>query len=176
MKCLSCNAFHFSPSCLSTTASFSLIMRLRKCSLRIWHWQMSNYSSYIHVSRLWPARPAISPIDAECEHRACQRRRLGRWRAPFWHVIHHRFHLTAAAVSPSLSQTTDLAEDTWEDGQNVSLWDQWPADESTEKPSVILTAVTSLSIQNVSGRAAAAAAWRIECWGHCLEEAGTDGG
>lgn len=68
MKCLSCIAFHFPPSYLSTTASFSLIMRLRKCSLRIWHWQMSNYSSYIHESRLWPARPAISPIDAECEH------------------------------------------------------------------------------------------------------------
>lgn len=115
---------------------------------------MSNYSSYIHVSRLWPARPTISPIDAEWEHRACQRRCLGRWRGPFWHVIHHRFHLTAAAVSPSLSQTADLAEDTWEDGQ-TPLWDRWPADERAEKPSVILTAVTSLSIQNVSGRAAA---------------------
>lgn len=98
---------------------------------------MSNYSSYIHVSRLWPARPTISPIDAEWEHRACQRRRLGRWRGPFWHVIHHRFHLTAAAVSPSLSQTADLAEDTWEDGQ-TPLWDRWPADERAEKPSVIL--------------------------------------
>lgn len=58
---------YFSPPCLSTTASSTLITRLRKRSLRIWHWQMSNYRRYIHVSRLWPARPAISPIDAECE-------------------------------------------------------------------------------------------------------------
>lgn len=28
---------------------------------------MSNYTSYIHISRLWPARPVISLIDAERE-------------------------------------------------------------------------------------------------------------
>lgn len=59
-------SFFFS-SYLPITASFSLIMWLRKCSLKIWHWQMSNYRSYIHVSRLWLARPSISPADAGCK-------------------------------------------------------------------------------------------------------------
>lgn len=63
--------FFFSPLFyLPITASFYLIMWLRKCSLKIWQWQMSNYRSYIGVSRLWPAWPSISPADAECETRA----------------------------------------------------------------------------------------------------------
>lgn len=82
---------------------------------------MGNYRSYIHVSRLWLARPSISLVDAESETWALSlsaqaAQPLGRWRAPFCHVIYHCFHLTAAAVSLSLSQTTDLTEDTQEVG------------------------------------------------------------
>lgn len=62
-------------------------------------------------------RLALLMLNVRREPGACQRSRLGRRRAPFWHVIHHRFHLTAADVSPSLSQTTDLTEDRQEDGQ-----------------------------------------------------------
>lgn len=107
-----------------------------------------------HVCGRHDPRLALLMLDARRERRACQHSRLGRWRAPFWHVIHHRFHLTAAAVSLSLSQTTGLAGDTWEAGQ-ISLWDRWRAEKRNENPSVIFTAVTSQSIQTIPCRAAA---------------------
>lgn len=66
--------------------------------------------------------PRLAPLmlNARRERRACQRSRLGRWRALFWRVIHHRFHLTAAAVSLSLSKTTDPTEDTQALVKNLS--------------------------------------------------------
>lgn len=70
-----------------------------------------------HVCGRPDPRLALLMLNARRVRSACQRSRLGRWRAPFWHVIHQRFHLTAAAVSLSPSQTTDLAEDTQEVGQ-----------------------------------------------------------
>lgn len=106
-------SFIFPLSYLPITASFSLMKWLRKRSLKIWHWQMSNYRSYIHVSRLGPPRPPISLADAACEDAsgwARQRSRLGRRRAPFWQVVHHRFHLTAGCcvTVPSHRPLTSL--------------------------------------------------------------------
>lgn len=45
-------------------------------------------------------RLASLMLDAGCESCACQYGRPWRRRGSFWHVIHHRFHSAATAVSP----------------------------------------------------------------------------
>lgn len=61
-------------------------------------------------------------LNVRCRSCACQYRRLGRQRGPFWHVIHHWFHTAATAVSLSpLSQTADPTEDAAAGWSNISL-------------------------------------------------------
>lgn len=49
--------------------------------------------------------PRLAPLmlNVRCESQACQHSHLGRQCGPFWHVIHHWFHLAATAVSQSPS-------------------------------------------------------------------------
>lgn len=69
MTCISISFHHF---CFWVCPFLPVLLNkvaAEICSSRMWRWQTSNYRSDICVSHLWPAWPAISPTDAECEMR-----------------------------------------------------------------------------------------------------------
>lgn len=87
----------------------------RKCVL--WEcdsdkWAITEAIFACHICGRRDPRLALLMPNVRCERWACQQSRLGRRRRPFWHVIHHWFHLAATAVSRSpLSEAADPAED-----------------------------------------------------------------
>lgn len=133
VKCLHCPAlqfnfigFFFFCICPLQQVSFNNVAA-EMCFLRMWHWQMSNYRSDIHVSRLWPARPAISPTDAECEMRELSLSTQPTQKAA-WPILACHPSLVPlgchSCVTVPLSQTADPTEDAQQDDQ-ISLWDKW---------------------------------------------------
>lgn len=94
------------------------------CSLRMWLWQMSNYRSDIHVSHLWPAWPAISPTDAECEMRelSLSTQAPGKAARPILACHPSLVPLGCrSCVTVPLSQTADPTEDAPAGWSNISL-------------------------------------------------------
>lgn len=135
LRCQSLKCLHCSASNLISSASF-LICPLQQisfnnvaaemCSLRMWQWQMSNYRSDIHVSHLRPARPTISPTDAECEMREL-RLSTEPPRKAAWPILACHPSLVPlgchSCVTAPLPQNADPTQDT-EQVDQISLWDK----------------------------------------------------
>lgn len=111
VKCLHCPALQFNFIgffffVFVHYSKFHLITWLRKCvfwECDIDKWAITGAIFTCHVCGQHDPRLALLMLNVRCESWACQHSRLRRRRGPFWHVIHHWFHLAATAVSLSPS-------------------------------------------------------------------------
>lgn len=96
------------------------------CSLRcdVDKWAITGAIFMCHICGRHDLRLALLMLNVRCESCACQYRRLGRQRGPFWHVIHHWFHSAATAVSLSPSHRPLTPLRTHQQDDQISLWDK----------------------------------------------------
>lgn len=107
-------------------SKFHSIMRLGKPAL--WEcdvdkWAITGAIFTCHICGQHDPRLALLMLNVRSESCACQHRRLGRQRGPFWHVIHHWFHSAATAVSLSPSHRPLTPLRTHQQDDQISLWD-----------------------------------------------------
>lgn len=78
-------------------------------------------------------RLALLILNGRCKSCGCQYRRLWRRHGSFWHVIHHRFHSAATAVSPSPSRRPLTRLRTHQQDDQISLRDKRQPSSFTDK-------------------------------------------
>lgn len=125
VKCFNClfNLFYFTFVLYNKfhSTTWLHIAALWECDVD--KWAITGAIFMCHICGQHDPRLALLMLNVRCESCACQYRRLGRQRGPFWHVIHHWFHSAATAVSLSLclSQAADPTEDAPAGWSNISL-------------------------------------------------------